>query len=61
MGMRLMAAVGGGGSWSAPDGHFVIRSAETEADIVVDASKKGFPAAKSSTLRLARAIARAAS
>lgn len=52
MAMRLMTGVERGG-WSAPDGRFVIRAAQTDEDIAVDANKKGFPSARSSTLRLA--------
>jgi protocatechuate 3,4-dioxygenase beta subunit len=46
---------GGGGSdgYSAPDGHFVLRNVETDADIQVDAVKRGYPAAKSPALKLA--------
>jgi len=45
----------GGGSegFSAPDGHFVLRNVETDADLQVDAVKRGYPVAKSSTLKLA--------
>lgn len=42
-------------TYSAPDGRFVLRSVATESDIQVDASKKGFPAGHSATLRLAPA------
>ena len=42
-------------TYTAPDGRFVLRSVATESDIQVDASKKGFPAGHSSTLRLAPA------
>ncbi|HEX9459718.1 MAG TPA: carboxypeptidase regulatory-like domain-containing protein, partial [Thermoanaerobaculia bacterium] len=41
--------------YSAPDGHFVLRNVETEADLQVDAAKRGYPAAKSPTLKLAAA------
>jgi 5-hydroxyisourate hydrolase-like protein (transthyretin family) len=46
---------GGGASdgYSAPDGHFVLRNVETDADLRVDAMKRGFPGAKSAALKLA--------
>ena len=39
--------------YSAPDGHFVLRNVETEADLHVDALKRGYPGAKSAVLKLA--------
>jgi protocatechuate 3,4-dioxygenase beta subunit len=46
---------GGGASdgYSAPDGHFVLRNVETDADLRVDAMKRGYPGAKSAVLKLA--------
>ena len=51
----MMAGMRGGGNdgYSAPDGHFVLRNVETDADLQVDAMKRGFPPAKSSTIKLA--------
>jgi len=43
----------GSESYSAPDGHFVLRNVETDADLQVDAAKRGYPVAKSPTLKLA--------
>jgi protocatechuate 3,4-dioxygenase beta subunit len=40
-------------TFSGPDGRFVLRGAPTESDIQVDANKKGYPTAHSSSLRLA--------
>jgi protocatechuate 3,4-dioxygenase beta subunit len=52
----LMGRVGNGSDgYSAPDGHFVLRNVETEADLQVDAVKRGFPVAKSPSLKLAAA------
>jgi protocatechuate 3,4-dioxygenase beta subunit len=45
----------GNSSITGPDGRFVLRGVQTDADIRVGASKKGFPAADSATLRLAPA------
>ena len=55
--MFAMMTRGGAASdgYSAPDGHFVLRNVETEADLQVDAVKRGFPVAKSPTLKLAAA------
>lgn len=39
--------------YSAPDGHFVLRDVEIDADLQVDAVKRGYPAGKSPTLKLA--------
>jgi large repetitive protein len=44
---------GGTEAYSAPDGHFVLRNVETEADLQVDAVKRGFPGGKSPSLKLA--------
>jgi hypothetical protein len=46
---------GGNGSegYSAPDGHFVLRNVEPDADLQVDAVKRGYPVAKSPSLKLA--------
>ncbi len=44
---------GGNEAYSAPDGHFVLRNVETESDLEVDAVKRGFPPAKSSSVKLA--------
>jgi|GEM_PF-270085 len=41
--------------YSAPDGHFVLRNVEIDADLQVDAVKRGYPVAKSSTVKLAAA------
>src|SRR5258706_13828341 len=52
----MMAMRGGGGGnegYSAPDGHFVLRNVEPDADLQVDAVKRGYPAAKSPSLKLA--------
>lgn len=51
----LMMRGGGSDGYSAPDGHFVLRNVETEADLQVDAVKRGYPVAKSPTLKLAAA------
>jgi uncharacterized GH25 family protein len=48
---RALGAMSEG--YSAPDGHFVLRNVETDADIQVDALKRGFPGAQSSSLKLA--------
>jgi hypothetical protein len=44
---------GGNDAYSAPDGHFVLRNVETDADLQVDALKRGYPPAKSPSLKLA--------
>ncbi|HXH37190.1 MAG TPA: carboxypeptidase regulatory-like domain-containing protein, partial [Thermoanaerobaculia bacterium] len=44
---------GGSEAYSAPDGRFVLRNVETEADIQVDALKRGYPGGKSPSLKLA--------
>jgi hypothetical protein len=44
---------GGTEAYSAPDGHFVLRNVETEADLQVDALKRGYPDGKSPALKLA--------
>ena len=51
----FLPRAGGGGSdgYSAPDGHFVLRNVETEANLQVDAVKRGYPDAKSPSLKLA--------
>src|SRR5258706_1350679 len=51
----MMAMRGGGGGnegYGAPDGHFVLRNVEPDADLQVDAVKRGYPAAKSASLKL---------
>jgi protocatechuate 3,4-dioxygenase beta subunit len=40
-------------AYSAPDGRFVLRSVETDADLLVDAVKRGYPGGKSGSLKLA--------
>jgi hypothetical protein len=40
-------------SYSAPDGHFVLRYVPADADVQVDAVKKGFPPATSASMKLA--------
>ncbi|HSY47283.1 MAG TPA: carboxypeptidase regulatory-like domain-containing protein [Thermoanaerobaculia bacterium] len=56
----LPARFGGGSeAYSAPDGHFVLRSVETEADLQVDALKRGYPDGKSPSLKLASGERRA--
>lgn len=50
----LMTMRGGmNDTYSAPDGHYVLRNVDTDADLQVDAVKRGYPAAKSPTLKLA--------
>lgn len=44
---------GEGVAYSGPDGRFVMRSVPTESDIQINATKKGFPAAHSASLRVA--------
>lgn len=44
---------GPGGAVSAPDGHFVLRSVTTDAELRLDATRKGFPAGHISGIRLA--------
>ncbi len=51
--MMMMRGVNTSDGYSAPDGHFVLRNVETDADIQVDALKRGFPGAKSPSLKLA--------
>jgi protocatechuate 3,4-dioxygenase beta subunit len=51
--MNIMRGSGGSDGYSAPDGHFVLRNVETDADLQVDALKRGYPGAKSATLKLA--------
>lgn len=49
-------SVGAGGvseGYSAPDGHFVLNEAETDAELQIDAVKRGYPAGKSPSLKLA--------
>jgi hypothetical protein len=55
--MFALMGRGGNGSegYSAPDGHFVLRNVETDADLQVDAVKRGYPVAKSPSLKLAAA------
>ncbi len=50
----MIGMMRGGASdgYSAPDGHFVLRNVETDADLHVDALKRGYPGAKSATLKL---------
>lgn len=43
------------GTYSAPDGRFVLRSVATDSDIQIDAQKKGYPSGRSATLKLAPA------
>jgi protocatechuate 3,4-dioxygenase beta subunit len=45
--------IGPNDAYSAPDGHYVLRNVEVDSDVQVDASKRGFPSTKSSTLKLA--------
>jgi hypothetical protein len=42
-----------GDSYSAPDGHFVLREVEVDSDLQVDALKRGFPSGKSASMKLA--------
>src|SRR5437763_4575542 len=53
--MMMMARPGMGGrtAFSGPDGRFVARVTELDADVHIGAVKKGFPATKSSIMRLA--------
>ncbi|MEA2236980.1 MAG: large repetitive protein [Thermoanaerobaculia bacterium] len=51
--VNMMRGGGGSDGYSAPDGHFVLRNVETDADLQVDAVKRGYPAAKSPSLKLA--------
>jgi len=51
--LMTMRAGGGSESYSAPDGHFVLREVAPDADLQVDAMKRGYPGGKSSTLKLA--------
>lgn len=51
--MNLMRGPGGNDAYSGPDGRFVLRRVETDADVQVDAVKRGYPGAKSPTLKLA--------
>ena len=47
---------GGGGvseGYSAPDGHFVLGDVETDAELQIDAVKRGYPAGRSPSLKLA--------
>jgi len=39
--------------YSAPDGHFVLRNVESDADLQIDGVKRGFPAGKSPSFKLA--------
>ena len=39
-------------AFSGPDGRFVLRNVVAETDVQIDATKKGFPNARSSSLRL---------
>jgi hypothetical protein len=52
-GMRGGGGVGNLAPYSAPDGRFVVRT-EADSDVQVQAAKRGYPAAKSSTLRVAQ-------
>jgi uncharacterized GH25 family protein len=49
----VMRGAGTSNGYSAPDGHFVLRNVETDADLHVDALKRGYPGAKSAVLKLA--------
>ena len=40
-------------AYSGPDGRFVMRSVLTDAEVQIDAAKKGYPAGRSATLKLA--------
>ena len=42
-----------GAAFSGPDGRFVARVSELDADVQIHAAKKGYPAAKSPIIRLA--------
>lgn len=44
---------GGSDGYTAPDGRFVLRSVEPDADIYVGATKRGYPSAKSPVMKLA--------
>jgi protocatechuate 3,4-dioxygenase beta subunit len=49
-GMRMSGAPAA--QFSAPDGHFVVRT-DTENDVQVEAVKRGYPSAKSASMRVA--------
>jgi len=53
--LSLIRTAGGGVSegYSAPDGHFVISEVETDAELQIDALKRGYPPGKSPSLKLA--------
>ncbi|MEA2327861.1 MAG: large repetitive protein, partial [Thermoanaerobaculia bacterium] len=42
-----------GESYSAPDGHFVVRNVDVDSDVQVDAVKRGYPGGKSVPMKLA--------
>ncbi|MEO6259895.1 MAG: carboxypeptidase-like regulatory domain-containing protein, partial [Thermoanaerobaculia bacterium] len=43
---------GPGAGFSAPDGHFVLRSVTTDSELRIEANRKGYPAAHTSGIRL---------
>lgn len=53
--LSLIRAAGTGmsESYSAPDGHFVLSDVTTEAELQIDALRRGYPAGKSASLKLA--------
>ena len=52
MNFMMMPGRGGRGAYSGPDGRFVAREVSTEADVIVEAAKKGYPPASTSALRV---------
>ena len=40
-------------AYSAPDGHFILRDVNIDSDLQVDAAKRGYPAGKSPSMKLA--------
>ncbi len=52
MNFMMMPGRAGRAAYSGPDGRFVAREVSTEADVIVDAAKKGYPPASTSPLRV---------
>jgi protocatechuate 3,4-dioxygenase beta subunit len=50
--MITFGRMGGRSTYSGPDGRFVARNVSTEADVIVDAAKKGYPSAHTLAFRV---------
>jgi Carboxypeptidase regulatory-like domain len=48
----MFGRLGARSIYSGPDGRFVVRDVPTESDVIVDATKKGYPAAHTAPMRV---------